>query len=268
MKTQRHSPIQATQPILGSASWGRAKRGRMTRSEQCQYAVNTVLAQLRLQWQKRRSMSSAVEQKWGRLEPNRIQLPDTPTISRALALVEQSEPAWLRLHSLRTWAWAALLAQKDSLKPDFEVLAASSLLHDLALIAPDLPQTGPHCACFAIDGGQQAYRFLQGQGWAQAKAQSVEDAICLHMNPHVPLSLGTEAHLLQRAAALDVVGARMAEIDTASRQAVLARYPRTGFATEMSEAMRKQAQRGSDTRTHLLVRMGFERAIRQSAWQD
>jgi len=70
---------------------------------------------------------------------------------------------------------------------------------------------------------------------------------------------------LQQAAALDVVGARMAAIDPATRQAVLARYPRTGFAQQMSEAMRQQAERAPRTRTRLLWRMGFERAIRRSA---
>jgi hypothetical protein len=94
----------------------------------------------------------------------------------------------------------------------------------------------------------------------------VENAICLHMNPRVPPGAGIEAHLLQQAAAMDVVGARANGIDAASRHAVLSRYPRTGFAQRMSEAMRLQAERAPDTRTRLLWRMGFERAIRRSVW--
>jgi hypothetical protein len=254
--------------MLGSAAWGRANGGRLTLAEQCRYAMQTVVARLRLQWHDRGDVSDGMRQGWNRLEPGRIELPDTPTVARALEQVRQCVPVWLCQHSLRAWAWAALLAQRDALKPDAEVLAVSCLLHDVALLPCGRPPAGLRCACFAIDGGQRARQFLQAQGWAESRALAVEDAICLHMNPQVPPTAGIEAHLLQQAAALDVVGARMTGIDAASRQAVLARYPRTGFAQQMAEAMRDQAERAPQTRTHLLWRMGFERAIRQSAWRE
>jgi hypothetical protein len=262
------SPERLVGSMLGSAAWGRANGGRLTLAEQCRFAMQTVAAQLRLQWHERGAVSEDRGQGWNRLEPDRIELPDTPTVARALELVQPSVPGWLFWHSLRTWSWAALLAQRDALKPDTEVLAVSCLLHDVALLPGGRPPAGLRCTCFAIDGGERACRFLQAQGWAESRALAVEDAICLHMNPHVPLSAGIEAHLLQRAAALDVVGARMATIDTASRQAVLARYPRTGFAPQMSEAMRQQAGRAPHSRTWLLWRMGFQRAIRRSAWRE
>ena len=268
MTTSLDSPGRLVGSMLGSATWGRSNGGRLTLAEHCRYAMQTVAAQLRLQWHERGAVSDEMRQRWSRLEPDRIELPDTPTVARALELVRQSVPVWLCRHSLRTWSWAALLAQRDALKPDTEVLAVSCLLHDIALVPYGRPPAGPRCACFAIDGGQRSRRFLQEQGWAESRALVVEDAICLHMNPHVPLGAGIEAHLLQQAAALDVVGARMAAIDPTSRQAVLARYPRTGFAQQMSEAMRQQAELAAQTRTRLLWRMGFARAIRRSAWRE
>lgn len=253
---------------LGSAAWGRASGGRMTLAEQCRFAMQTVIAQLRLQWNDCGVMSDEIRRRWSRLAPDRIELPDTPTVARALEVVQQSVPAWLCRHSLRTWSWASLLAQRDALKPDAEVLAVACLLHDVALLPPGQSPAGLRCACFAVEGGQRARRFLQEQGWAESRSLAVEDAICLHMNPHVPFGSGIEAHLLQRAAAMDVVGAQMSGIDAASRQAVLARYPRTGFAQQMSEAMRWQAERAPDTRTRVLWRMGFEGATRRSAWRE
>ncbi len=262
------SPRRFGGSMPGSAAWGLASDGRLTLAEQCRFAMQTVVAQLRLQWHDRGAVSDDVRQRWSRLEPDRIELPDTPTVTRALEMVRQSAPLWLCRHILRTWAWAALLAQLDALKPDTEVLAASCLLHDMALLPCVRPPAGLRCACFAVDGAQRARRFLQEQGWADSRALAVEDAICLHMNPHVPLGAGVEAHLLQQAAAMDVVRARMTAIDAASRQAVLARHPRTGFAQQMSKAMRQQAESAPHTRTRLLWRMGFERAIRRSAWRD
>jgi hypothetical protein len=253
---------------VGSAAWGRVTGGRMTLADQCRFALQTVVAQVRLQWHDHVAVSDDERRRWSRLDPDRIELPDTPTVTRALELVQQSVPIWLFRHSQRTWAWAALLAQRDALKLDAEVLAVSCLLHDVALLPNGRPPASLSCACFAIDGGLRARLFLQAQGWAESRALAVEDAICLHMNPHVPPGAGIEAHLLQQAAAMDVVGARVNGIDVASRHAVLVRYPRTGFAQRMSEAMRLQAERAPDTRTRLLWRMGFERAIRRSVWQE
>ncbi len=253
---------------FGSAEWGRADGGRLTLAEQCRFAMQTVIAQLRMQWHGRAVVSDEIRQRFSGLEPDRIKLPDTPAVSRALEWLQQSAPMWLCWHSLRTWSWAALLAQRDALKPDAEVLAAACLLHDVALLPQIHSPAGRRCTCFAIDGGQRARLFLQEQGWTDSRSLAVEDAICLHMNPHVPPGAGIEAHLLQQAAAMDVVGARVNEIDAASRQAVLARYPRTGFAQQMSEAMRQQAERAPRTRTRLLWWMGFERAIRQSSWRE
>lgn len=268
MKSSVGSAAGVAGSTLGLAAWGRCSGGRLTLAEQCRFAMQSVIAQLRLHWHGRGVVSAEIRQRWSGLDSDRIELPDTPTVARALEVVQQSMPTWLCRHSLRTWSWAALLAQRDALQPDAEVLAVACLLHDAALLPLGHSPAGPRCACFAIDGGQRARLFLQEQGWAESRSLAVEDAICLHMNPHVPPGAGIEAHLLQRAAAMDVVGAQMSGIDAESRQAVLARYPRTGFAQQMSEAMRYQAERAPDTRTRVLWRMGFEGAIRRSAWKE
>lgn len=240
----------------------------MALREQCSFALRTVVAQLHLRWRGHDVLSDGMRRRLSRVNSDRIKLPDTPAVAHALELMQQSMPVWLYQHCQRTWAWAALLAQRDALRPDVEVLAVSCLLHDIALLSNGRPSAGRGCTCFAIDGGQRACRFLREQGWAEGRALAVEDAICLHMNPHVPMGAGVEAHLLQQAAAMDVVGARMAEIDAAWRRVVLARHPRTGFVQHMSQAMRDQAARAPGTRTRLFWRLGFERAIRRSGWPE
>ena len=56
----------------------------MTKPVQCRFAMQTVVAPLRLQWQDRGAISDDMRQRWSRLEPYRIELPDTPTVTRAL----------------------------------------------------------------------------------------------------------------------------------------------------------------------------------------
>ncbi|MFN7594785.1 MAG: hypothetical protein ACK5PU_04155, partial [bacterium] len=132
MTTPIDTPGRFGDSMLGSASWGRANGGRLTLAEQCRFAMQTVVAQLRLQWQDRGAMTDDMRRRRRRLEPDRIDLPDPPTVARALDLLQQSVPVWLFRHSQRTRARAALLAQRDALKLDAEVLAVSCLLHDVA----------------------------------------------------------------------------------------------------------------------------------------
>jgi hypothetical protein len=56
----------------------------MTRSVQRRFAMQTVVAPLLLQRQDRGAVSDAMRQRWSRLEPDRIELPGTPTAARAL----------------------------------------------------------------------------------------------------------------------------------------------------------------------------------------
>jgi hypothetical protein len=56
----------------------------MTTPVQCRFARQTVVAPLRLQSQDRGAVSDEMMQRWSRLEPDRIELPDTPTVARAL----------------------------------------------------------------------------------------------------------------------------------------------------------------------------------------
>ncbi len=88
--------------MVGSAAWGRVNGGRLTLAEQCRYVMQTVVAELHLQWHDRGAMSDDSRQRWSRLAPDRIELPGTPTVARALELVQQSVPIWLCQHSLRT----------------------------------------------------------------------------------------------------------------------------------------------------------------------
>lgn len=253
-------------PALGSAFWGRAGGGRLTPVEQVRFALQCVIAQLQMQMRRCGALKGDMARRWSRLDPDRIDLPDSPTVARAHEMMEQSLPHWLCRHSLRTWSWAALLAQRDALRPDREILAVSCLLHDIALLPSSPSPAGLRSPCFAVEGGRRARWFLEASGWDDHRALAVEDAICRHMNPQVGPGAGIEAHLLHEAAALDVVGARITEIDAASKRTVAHRHPRQGFEQQMCEALRQQALRGPGTRTRLLWRMGFERAIRRSPW--
>ena len=62
-----------------------------------------------------------------------VSVTDTPVISRAIEFAqEQSEP-YLFNHVMRSWLFAALLAQRKHIAHGSEIVAVTTILHDLGL---------------------------------------------------------------------------------------------------------------------------------------
>ena len=62
-----------------------------------------------------------------------VSVPDTPTISRAIEFAREKSEPYLFNHVMRSWLFAALLAQRKQTAHDGEVLAVTTILHDLGL---------------------------------------------------------------------------------------------------------------------------------------
>lgn len=167
-------------------------------------------------------------------------------------------------HVWRTSFWGHLLGEAQGRTFDRELLHVAAVLHDVALDG----RSGAGCSCFAIDGAQRAEAFARERGWSDERRGALADAIALHMNAHVPSAAGIEAQLLQAGAALDVLGARLHELDRRAVAAVLTRHPRGEFADRFAQAMRSEARRTPGSRTALLVGFGFVGRIERSAWRD
>lgn len=182
-----------------------------------------------------------------------------PSPSGALArhaesIAAEVLPPWLAAHSSRTFAWAALLAMRDGLTYDVELLYAASLLHDLGLCAPHAPPPG---GCFALSGARAAKQRLRALGIEGEVVDRIASAIALHLEVGVALRHGPEAHLLNRGAALDVIGRDARTLERALREEVVARWPRAACKAELRTAMLAEARRSPKSRMGLLVRLGF-----------
>lgn len=163
-------------------------------------------------------------------------------------------PPWLAAHSSRTFAWAALLALRDGLAYDAELLYAACLLHDLGLCAPHAPPPG---GCFALSGARAAKQRLRALGVEGEVVDRIASAIALHLEVEVALRHGVEAHLLHRGAALDVIGRDARALERALREDVVARWPRAACKAELRTAMLAEARRAPKSRMGLLVKLGF-----------
>lgn len=194
------------------------------------------------------------------LEVDDLRLPDSSDVRQALEKMQDCSSQDLQNHCLRTWCYATAFGQMQHLKPDDELLAVSCLLHDLGMTEQHY-QHHAQCRCFAGQGAYAARDWSLEQGWQLPRADQLFDVISMHMNPHVALTEGIEAHLLQQAASCDVIGSRGFEFSEQFRQQLQQRYPRLDFNQIMIKFTQQEAQQRPRSRTAMLVQSGFKQLV-------
>ncbi|ENW83622.1 hypothetical protein F909_00637 [Acinetobacter sp. ANC 3929] len=194
------------------------------------------------------------------LSLDNLSLPDSSDVRQALEQMQSCSSDALQNHCFRTWCYAVAFAKMQDLQRDDELLAISCLLHDLGMTAPHY-QHEQHCHCFAGQGAYAARDWSLEQGWQPARADQLFDVISMHMNPHVALKEGVEAHLLQQAASCDVIGSRGFEFSKQFRQQLQQKYPRLDFNRMMIEFTQQEAMQRPRSRTAMVVQSGFKHLV-------
>jgi len=111
-----------------------------------------------------------------------VSVPDTPPISRAIDFARERSEPYLFNHVMRSWLFAALLAQRKQIAHDGEVLAVTAILHDLGLAeAFDGPLR------FEVEGANAARAFARNEGMDNRRAQLIWDGVALNSTPSIAL---------------------------------------------------------------------------------
>jgi hypothetical protein len=171
-----------------------------------------------------------------------ISAPDSEFTRQASSLVERVHSRALLNHVHRTWWFAEFLGRKRGLKYDREVVYLAALLHDLGL-------TDEYAADqrFEVDGADAASRFLLDNGYADAKAQLVWDAIALHSSAGIADRKQAEIALIFMGAHVDVMGLFLDEITPSLIDDTLALYPRLGMKAAFTAAVAEVARKKPHT---------------------
>lgn len=247
---------------IGTKTWLLQSHGRLSFKNKAQLISSTLLPTIhqlsKMHWAARPKNS---KQPTVYLSVESLQLPDSKDTQLALEELQDCSREAIQNHSIRMWFYAAAFARTANLPIDRELLAVGCLLHDLGA-TEKYHQHHPECQCFAGQGAYAAVDWAAQQGWPMSKQDILFDMICLHMNGDVPLSQGTEAHLLQQAASCDVIGTRMQQLPASYRQAVLAAYPRLQFNEEFIAFVKREAKARPQSRAALLLSMGFEMYVK------
>src|SRR5262245_51342880 len=103
-----------------------------------------------------------------------VSVPDTPLISRAIEFARERSELYLFNHVMRSWLFAAILAQHKQVAHDTEVLAVTTILHDLGLAEAF---NGP--LRFEVEGANAARAFARNEGMDERRAQLIWDGVAL-----------------------------------------------------------------------------------------
>jgi hypothetical protein len=158
------------------------------------------------------------------------ELPDTPLVREAYALVSRALPAAILAHSVRTFLLAGAYARATSRDHDAEALCLAALFHDLGLAR------GERALPFQVASSRALAAFLEARDCPRQRIAPMADAIDFHLSLLPRWSRGAEVGLLQIGAWMDVYGLRRGRVrDEAAR--IDAKHPRAGFAGAFHRAL-------------------------------
>jgi hypothetical protein len=235
---------------IGSLDWARRTRGLLSRGERARLAAQAIAAQVRIVPARLR-YRLGLGGELAPVAPEDLAGPDSAICRQAEELLQDLRPSEIVGHSYRTYCWARILARRDRVNHDPEILYVAALLHDLGLGRPN----GGRPRCFTLVGAEKATQLAADAGWSAQAQLAVAEAITLHMNARVAALDGPEAHLLTAGAHLDVTGARYWELSAGAREAVLSRHPRVSSKEALARLFREEARDNPKTRAAVYDRL-------------
>jgi hypothetical protein len=161
-----------------------------------------------------------------------VAVPDTPAISRAIELARERSEPYLFNHAMRSWLFAAALAQLKQTAHDGEVLAVTTVLHDIGLAEGF---DGP--LRFEVEGANAARAFARKEGVDERRAQLIWDGVALNSTPSISLYKEVEVALCTGGIGLDWGGFGYEAIPEAQVAAIVEAFPRLEMKQRFTRAV-------------------------------
>ena len=161
-----------------------------------------------------------------------ISVPDTPVITRTIEFAREKSEPYLFNHAMRSWLFATLFAQRKQTAHDGEVLAVTTILHDLGLTeAFDGPLR------FEVEGANAARDFARTEGIDEHRAQLIWDGVALNSTPSIALHKEAEIALATMGIGLDWGGFGYEALPDANVTAIVEEFPRLGMKDRFTQAV-------------------------------
>jgi HD domain len=161
-----------------------------------------------------------------------VSVPDTPLISRATEFARERSEPYLFNHAMRSWLFAALFAQRKQAVHDAEVLAVTTILHDIGL---GESFDGP--LRFEVEGANAARAFARNEGVDDRRAQLIWDGVALNSTPSIALYKEPEIAIATMGIGLDWGGFGYEALTDAEVAAIIEAFPRLGMKERFTQAV-------------------------------
>src|SRR5260370_19351594 len=167
-----------------------------------------------------------------------IKVTNTALVRDAIDLARSSSEPYLFNHVMRSWLFGILLSEDVKPSPDPELLAVSTVLHDLGLTERYMAEER-----FEVDGANAARAFLKERGIATLQLQLVWDASALHTTRSIPIPKEPEVAMTHSGIAVDAIGVGLDRIPTDTLQAILASFPRLALKNQFQSSLCNNVRR-------------------------
>lgn len=161
-----------------------------------------------------------------------IAVPATPIVDQCIAYARKHCEPFLFNHVMRSWLFAAALAEADGTPHDAEVLAVATVLHDLGLAKAF---EGP--LRFEVEGANAARKFARDAGWDGERAERVWDGVALNSTPSLALYKQPEVALCSAGTVLDWSGLGADKVPKGRLASILDAFPRLDMKRRFTAAV-------------------------------
>ena len=161
-----------------------------------------------------------------------VSVPDTSLVSRAIEYARERSEPYLFNHVMRSWLFAAALAQLNQTSHDGEVLAVTTILHDLGLAEGF---DGP--LRFEVEGANAARAFARTEGLDDRRVQLIWDGVALNSTPSIALYKEAEIALATMGIGLDWGGWGYEALTESQVAAIIEAYPRLDMKQQFTRAV-------------------------------
>ena len=160
-----------------------------------------------------------------------VRVPDSPLITEVLEYAQKLYEPYLFNHAVRSWLFAAKIAQSKGIDCDLEVVAVGTILHDIGLSAA---VSGSNR--FEVNGAAAALLFVRERGLSNRRAQLIWDLVALNSTPSIALHKEAEVALGTMGIGLDYGGFFFELIPSANVTEILHAFPRLKMKNKFTEA--------------------------------
>jgi len=247
---------------LGGLAWARRTGGQLSRAERRRLFAAIAVGQWQNAVGRAKLALGRLPAAAARVDLDTFRVPDSKFAREAEEACAEL-PLTLQGHSYRTWLFGRALATVDGHEMDDELFYCGALLHDYGIVAPTANRD------FTLGSVERMLICANAAGLDDERAELLADGICVHTTPGV--TVGTDGVIgcyLQWGAMVDGAGLRIWDIAPRNVEAVLRRYPRGDFKTELIAMMRAEANAAPKGRFGLLVRCGLPLAVRMAPFDS